>query len=433
MMKWKIFAIATSCAITLLFLQTSASSFSFISLGDAGPLDGLFPIQVDDTLEEIQPVIAYNRIRNEYLVVWRNDRPGNDDIRGVRLAADGKALGSPFYISAGTGAERINPDVAFDYTNDQYLVVWEQYDTNFVNCLGIYGRRVAGTGSVIGTSDILIHSVTEDTLRVSSPAVDYAYTSDNFLVVWSEYVSWIVDYEIILGRILSSDGTLPDPAFWISPGSGTYFTGHPDVAYNRHADRFLVVWECTFDLANWDIYGQQVHGTGGLYGSPITIAYYTVPTTDPKVAAIPTAPGNEKFLVVFETHYSTSDHDVYGKVISEEGVVVTPLSDVYIADSTKDETSPQVSGSEKNNTYLVIWYEDELTIKSREVLFDSTFAPTSKTIASNIYSPVFYRLMSVTAGNAGDYLIAFSDYSDVSYDIFGKLYGLRTYLPLVIK
>ena len=41
-----------------------------------------FTIRNDVGLEEEEPAVAYSSDRQEYLVVWYNDRPGNDDIRG---------------------------------------------------------------------------------------------------------------------------------------------------------------------------------------------------------------------------------------------------------------------------------------------------------------------------------------------------------------
>ena len=44
----------------------------------------------------------------------------------------------------------------------------------------------------------------------------------------------------------------------------------PDLAYNRHANRYLVVWQQESGSL-WDIYGQQVHGGGGLFQTVIQI------------------------------------------------------------------------------------------------------------------------------------------------------------------
>ena len=91
---------------------------------DAGePIGTQFPILNDSSVTEVSAAIAYNPQRQEYLVVWYNDRPGNDDIRARRVARDGTPVGPAFYISIGPGAERRYPDVAYNPQRNEYLVV----------------------------------------------------------------------------------------------------------------------------------------------------------------------------------------------------------------------------------------------------------------------------------------------------------------------
>ena len=100
-------------------------------------------------LKSVSPAVAYNAQRDQYLVVWYNDGPENDDIQGQRLDHDGKILGPRFYISTGPGHDRRYPDVAYDSKHDQYLIVWEDYhhDT-LVKGYGIRGKLVSGSGNV---------------------------------------------------------------------------------------------------------------------------------------------------------------------------------------------------------------------------------------------------------------------------------------------
>jgi hypothetical protein len=86
----------------------------------AGEAIGNWFIISGDGEQEVFPVVAYNSQRQEYLVVWYNDRAGNDDIRAQRLSKYGAPLGGPFYISAGSGADRRYPDVAYNSVQDQY-------------------------------------------------------------------------------------------------------------------------------------------------------------------------------------------------------------------------------------------------------------------------------------------------------------------------
>ena len=70
------------------------------------PIGSRFVILNDAAVSEQSAAVAYNPNQNEYLVVWYNDRSGNDDIRARRVAWDGTPVGSAFYVSAGAGADR---------------------------------------------------------------------------------------------------------------------------------------------------------------------------------------------------------------------------------------------------------------------------------------------------------------------------------------
>ncbi|MGW8226873.1 MAG: hypothetical protein ACWGOY_14115, partial [Anaerolineales bacterium] len=48
-----------------------------------------FTVRNDAGLVEEKPAVAYSSDRQEYLVVWYNDRPGNDDIRAQRVSKNG--------------------------------------------------------------------------------------------------------------------------------------------------------------------------------------------------------------------------------------------------------------------------------------------------------------------------------------------------------
>jgi hypothetical protein len=76
-------------------VEAAATGVNATSSGTIGPN---FFISSDSTLEEVSPSVAYNSDRQEYLVVWHNDRAGNDDIRAQRVFKDGTLAGSAWAI-----------------------------------------------------------------------------------------------------------------------------------------------------------------------------------------------------------------------------------------------------------------------------------------------------------------------------------------------
>jgi hypothetical protein len=396
------------------------------TINAGSPVDGSFVISAGSE-QEVYPTVAYNSQRQEYLVVWYNDRPGCDDIRAQRVSSGGALVGGPFYIAAGCPADRRYPDVAYNSAHDQYMVVWEQYEA--ANGYSIKARRVSGTGQILDATDIAIRDPGYNLYTPVKPAVAYASTSDRYLVVWAETWHPIpITYEII-GQVMTDSGSLDGNRFTISGGNDS--REEPDVAYNRHANRYLVVWQQQAG-ALWDIHGQQVHGGGGLFQGDITIAYYTVPSTAPAVAAIPTTPTDDKFLVVWELHYAPNDRDINGRLVAEDG---TPDSDFGISwASGVDESSPAIAGTESNLQYFVTWRHPQgvvdKPIKGRAISYGGALlGQVTEFSGVNADHP------AVAAGPVGDFLVAWQDQPvwATNTNIYGQLWGYRVYLPLVLR
>ena len=182
----------------------------------AAPVGNATPIVAESTLTELAPAVAYNGDRDEYLVVWYNDRPGNDDIRAQRVNGDGTLLGGPFYIAAGSGVERRNPSVAYSSGQQRYLVVYEHDDGTYSR---VYGHVVGGDGQVLGVEFPLSSGAALK--NCFTPAVAYASTADTFLVVWQRTVvaSTVSDIE---AQLANGDGSLSGANFFVQQGSNPF-------------------------------------------------------------------------------------------------------------------------------------------------------------------------------------------------------------------
>ncbi len=290
-------------------------------------------------------------------------------------------------------------------------------------------RRVSGAGQVLDTTDITIRSAGYNNYTPAKPAVAYASTSDRYLVVWAETWHPLPIVHDVFGQVVTQSGTLEGSRFSISEGTGNDVRDDPDVAYNRHANRYLVVWQQKAG-GLWDVHGQQVHGGGGLYKGDITIAYYTVSSTAPAVAAIPTTPSNDKFLVVWEANLSTH-RDIYGHVIQEDGTLAH--SALLIAWTSADQSAPAVAGNEGGSRYLITWRQDQgavdKPIYGRSIAHDGTFQDVF-----DIGGPAT-DYPAVAAGPVGDFFVAWQDQPvwATNTNLYGQLWGNRVYLPLVLR
>ncbi len=253
----------------------------------------------DTTFDARNPDVVYNPSANEYLVVWYGDTnvggviEGEFEIWGKRInAANGQAIGSQFRISdmgpfANRAYDAIDPVVAYNSINNNYLVVWRGEEGTAPNAIGefeIYGQQISAAGTEIGANDFRISDMGPNASGLYdaySPEITYNRNSNEFLVVWygddnlGGHVSG--EFEIYGQRINASSGAqVGNNDFLISetgvPGFATRAAQYPRVTWNSSLNQYLVVWSAdpatNGNVGNeFEIYGQTLSSTGTQIGA----------------------------------------------------------------------------------------------------------------------------------------------------------------------
>jgi hypothetical protein len=395
-----------------------------------GLLDDFFGIYYGPNAN-VSPSVAYNSQRQEYLVVWYNDRAGCDDIQARRISRLGQPLGSDPYIfiSAGCDDNRRYPDVVYNSQHDQYLVVWEHEDTSGLD--GIYGRRLSGIGQVLDSSDIQIRS-TGSLYTPAKPAVAYAATSDKYLVVWEETWHPMPITHQIVGQVMNAQGALEGGQIVISEATGSDQRQAPDLAYNHRRNEYLVAWQQYDSTAKlYDIYARRVTGNGApLNPAAIEIARMTISNTNPAVAALPSVEPDGEYLITWEMNYAPGDKDIMGLRVDPDGNVAPIM--LNIDRRAGDQFNPAVAGNAQSGQYLVSWVGPgyfDTDIFARAIDID----PAGVTLSADESVGAYYSDNPAVAGDGVDFLIAYDDAFFVpTEEIFGQMWGNHVYLPLVV-
>jgi hypothetical protein len=238
----------------LLFADSSSAIWVDVIQSDGVSVTSAFAVRENsDTVVPEEPDVAYNRSRNEFLVVWQQTYSAGDrDIYGRRVAMSGgaSALGSPFYITLSTNDDTV-PAVAAIPTvpnEGQYLVAWQ---TN----QDIVARAVAGD-ETLGSYQTLADTPWGE----YRPAVAGSEGNDEFLVTWT-WIPVVTPPAMmqVQAKTLALDGTpLHDTTL---VGGGQVFDSA--VAAGSTGD-FLV----TFD--DNEVFGTSTRGIyGRLWGNRI--------------------------------------------------------------------------------------------------------------------------------------------------------------------
>lgn len=257
---------------------------------------------------ESHPAVAYNPSRGEFLVVWEHLSGSGEvahfDIYAQRLHPEGLHIGDPIVI-ANSDLQEQRPAVAND--GSDYLVVWQGWQP-YAEHYGIYAQRVTGLGALAGS---LIPVSTWEGDQVA-PRLAYNPTQAQYLVVWQDHHYAPAYGSEIYGQRVSAGGDLVGGQFPIASG-GQKNRFSPDVTYSAASRSYLVAWDFANEAWDRDVYARRVayDGTRPEDAFPISNTY----NSHEMRPALAPGEGNA-LLAVWEDYrnYGAQGIDIYGKV-----------------------------------------------------------------------------------------------------------------------
>jgi hypothetical protein len=385
------------------------------------------PIYEADTKQNL-PAVAYNWRHDEYLVVWHNTHnDGNRDIRAQRVSGSGELAGSPFTVHLDRARNSFQPSVAYDSSNDRYLVVWAYDRTRDGTGWDIYGRFIPWNHPVVGIDPFPI--CTWNT-NESNPVVVYNEHPawSEFLVVWATGTTGAVP-AYVSGRRVFADGSGFPHSDGFTIASDPHYTDNyvnPDVAYNLARNEYMVV----YSKDQYDIMATRLQANGNVLGGGIVpIATWPDPEQLPTVAACHTA---DQYFVAWHSIQAGPQYSVYGRFLNGDGSVADV---VQIAKTTGYERMPAVAANAEGRQYLVVWEQQytngQYGIWGRLLHADKTHGPKFTIRAS---SGMYDRWDPAVAAGSPSYLVAWEHERSGSQDIHGNIvtpYGV--FLPLVLR
>ncbi|MBJ6761819.1 hypothetical protein JGU66_13675 [Myxococcaceae bacterium JPH2] len=224
--------------------------------------------------DQKDPAVSFGG--GSFLVIWRDNRNGGDDLFGTRVRpSDGATLDTAngFTITTAAG-NQVQPKVTFDGTN--HLVVWA--DARNGN-LDIYATRVrASDRSVLDVNGIAVSTAVGGQMN---PQVTFA--SGECFVVWRDGRAG-AGVDLYGARVRASDGVVLDPAGLVLV-TGAKNEESPAIATD--GTQALLAWsEARTELGS-DLYATRVRLSDGvpLDGTGLLVATAAVNQTSMTLTA----------------------------------------------------------------------------------------------------------------------------------------------------
>ncbi len=219
---------------------------------------------------QVEPRVAYNSTDDEYLAVWRDDSQ-NERLFATRVLTTGVTAGGMVTITTDWNW-RYEPALAYNRTRNEYLFTYRRTGSSTTD--DVFAYRLLASGVVTGTE---ITVISDTNLYQSQPQVVYNSTSDEYLVVWREYNQQTGNDYAIAARRIAGDGTPVGGKILISQAANS--RDMPRVAANTANGEYLVEWQ-DYRTGSNAIYGQRLSATGALLDNPGTTAVETDPSVN---------------------------------------------------------------------------------------------------------------------------------------------------------
>jgi hypothetical protein len=270
-------------------------------VSESGQLLSWFAVSTGPN-DRIQPAVAYNATADEYLVVWMYDVNGNGsryEIWGRTIAWNGAYQNPEFQIITHSDRTFWTPRVAWNSIRNEYMVVWSAFDATTFLPTDVAHAILSPSGTK------LFGAIITDAYQPHQADIAYNVAKNEYLVVWRRM--WAAgDGDIKAARLGGFSGQVVTPPGVFTINALTEDQLLPAVTTNQQ-DRYMVVWQHAFPgpCCDWDIRGQELDVNGNLVGSPFFMAASTDDETSPAIVARPGT--GRDYLAVWQRSSSTGE------------------------------------------------------------------------------------------------------------------------------
>lgn len=228
-------------------------------VSQTGQLLSWFAVSVPDTSRpgsRLQPAAAYNAANAQYLVVWayNPDSLGRgQSIWGRIISWNGSYMWPEFKIAEWPNRTFSHPRVVWNHNRNQYFVVWNAYDAMTGFPTDVSSMLISPTGDLITGRNL--------TTSTGPHQADVAYnwSSDEYLVVFVRSYSSAATGNDVYGLRVDSDNSVIDG---VIPIANTAKHENAPVVVGTASGRYLVVWEYEYSASDHDILGKELNADG---------------------------------------------------------------------------------------------------------------------------------------------------------------------------
>ncbi|MBN1976980.1 MAG: hypothetical protein JW918_06225 [Anaerolineae bacterium] len=393
------------------------------------PILGGWRTYRSDNVDNLASAVAYNSVRDEYLVVWEDHYASEIAIYARRVGSDGYEIGSAIQVAHYGTYTSCQPAVAYSPLHDKYLVVYAQDSKPSLppyTDYNIIGQPINGDGT---KTELGFNIGAKFPIHQRRPAVAYNPTYDEFLVTWDEEQGTGGWHDIWAQRVNAADWSFEPGPVCIANPSDSRHRYQPDVAYNAVRNEYLIAY--TREDTDGDIFGKVV---GAHLPDPLAVAETLIIYNYNLQGDVALAAGPDEYMAVWQDGPSVSWRTIYARRVTGAGT--TPAPSFLIAEHTSEVCAGPDVAYGRGFGYLLTWsYEAPTSMDAYgRYVMPGHDAPAGVEFAIDLGLGAQID-PAVACAPSGDCLYVESDNSvSLDYEINGRtIKPYHVYLPLVLR
>ncbi len=319
------------------------------------PKSDELPINVSPNDQWIMDV-AYNDIDDQYLIIWYD--ASTNSIQGQIVSSSGGSLGGK--ISIASSIRSYTSSLAFNSRDGKYLVIWDEGDVS-QNSIDVYGQILSKDGTHQGNK----FPITKEPYNQYNPVIIYNSNDDEFLAVWQDERNTFGDvkYANIFCKRITGLGQVISNDILVSDVNNDDYKQLPRIAYNKAKNEYFIVWTQGKSLTSMDIYGRLVKSNGTIEGNVIALCSAYGKQSNPDVVY---NDEDMEYLIVWEDGRGANS-DIYGQRLSQIGQLLD--NNFAISTGIGDQIYPKITFNSIENNYLAVWSDNRNKIVSGEDIY----------------------------------------------------------------
>lgn len=356
--------------------------------------------------------VAYNSQMKEFLVVWHNEWPGGEeDIYARRITESGEV--KPWFTVTIGPNKKSYPDVVYNATENEYLVVWMEEVGSVYN---IWGRIIPWNKP--GTYQEF-EIISWPNRSFEYPKAAWNRKLNRYMVAWTAIDTLTNDACDVSNAVFSSTGS----KIWGSIISTSNLPGQIDIVYNSYADEYLAVWSTSGVVIDLRI--AALTSDKGQVKDPPGIIIFQNDALEPKIVV------KGGFYGIVWQEKGTGNWNIYGKTCSwyMNLFLCTPMPD--LGNTANQERWPDIATSQNGLNYIVTFHRLETDTNGIWAYYENNGQGEILNIA---YSSGMHYNHSHPAFGSSKGLIVYNR-RFLEYLILGRLVSsdIKLFLPIITR